>query len=432
MANLAALLFLLAGVNLINIAVSGLLWFEQRTPMHRSFVLIWCFGCVALVTNALFPSGALMAVAAGVPSFCMNLCLADVLRRALGLGAAWRAYGVGFVLAVLTCLVCQALGAPFWLATFPVMAAVGAPLLHVALSASTRWATLSLSARAVIIVAVGIALHELDYPFLRPDPRFAAAGFVIAILIAFALSITAPAVMLGATAAKVQKLEAEVIQAERLAALGEAAAVLAHEVRNPLATIANSIQLLRKESAVSEGARDLLAIQQMEVGRLDRLVQDLLCFTRPLQPRLGAVELSEVIRGATAMLQPRAAEAQVRLEVEPGSSQELRADPDHLHMALSNVLQNAIEASPQGGCVRVNVVSRDGELSLCIDDEGSGVPAELITRVFEPFFTTRAQGSGLGLAITRLIMKAHGGDVRVSNLGRGARFELVFGNPQRS
>ena len=433
MSNLAALILLFAGLNVVNALVAGLLWFEHRTPLHRSFVLMWCGSVLSLAANALVV-GPLMPLAALVPTFAMNLCLADIIRRAVGLPSAWRLHLSLFAVSTVLCIAFIAVHAPFWVVSLPVVITLGLPLFHIAVRAvrARGWGRLSLTARAVIVTATAIGLHELDYPFLRPDPRFAPLGFVFAITLAFALSIGVPAVILESTSAEVRRLQAEVIQTERLAALGEAAAVVAHEVRNPLATLTNITQLLRQQSGGSERAEELLSMQQNEVSRLDRLVEDLLSFTRPLQPRLANVELTDLIRSVTALAEPRAAAARVHLEVDPGPQQELHADLDQLHMALGNVLQNAIEASPQDGCVRVQVNRLDGQLSLRVEDEGAGVPAELLDRVFEPFFTTRAQGSGLGLAITKRIMKAHGGEVRVSNLSsRGARFELVFGPDPR-
>jgi len=429
MSNLAALILLFAGLNVVNALVSGLLWFEHRTPLHRSFVLMWCGSVLSLAANALV-SGPLMPLAALLPTFAMNLSLADIIRRAVGVPPAWRLHLGLFGVSTVMCIVFILVHAPFWMVSMPVVIALGLPLFHIAARAvrAHGWRKLSLTARLVILTATAIGLHELDYPFLRPDPSFAPLGFVFALTLAFALSIAVPAMILESTSGEVRRLQAEVIQAERLAALGEAAAVVAHEVRNPLATLTNIAQLLRQESGRTARADELLAMQQSEVSRLDRLVEDLLSFTRPLQPRLANVELTDLIRSVTALAEPRATAARVRLDVDPGPQQHLHADLDQLHMALGNVLQNAIEASPQGGCVRVQVNRFDGQLSLRIEDEGAGVPAELLDRVFEPFFTTRAQGSGLGLAITNRIMKAHGGEVRVSNLAsRGARFELVFG-----
>jgi len=430
MSNLAELVLLFAGLNVTNALVSGLLWFEHRTPLHRSFALMWFGSVLALAGNVLIP-GRFMIPIVAAPTLFMNLCLTDIIRRAVGARAAWRVYLAIFAVAVVLSVVFEALHAPFWLVSLPVMVPVGLPLLHVAFRAvrARGWGGLSMTSRSVLVIAVVIGLHELDYPFLRLDPHFAALGFVFAILIAFALSISVPAVILEASTAEVRRLEAEVIRTERLAALGEAAAVVAHEVRNPLATLANITQLLRLEPAPSERAVELLEMQQSEVDRLDRMVQDLLCYTRPLQPRLSSMELTQVIRNVAALAGPRAAEGRVRLEVELGPQHHLQGDLDHLHMALANVLQNAIEASPQGSCVRVEVHRGEGQVSVRVDDEGGGVPAGVIERVFEPFFTTRARGSGLGLAITQRIMKAHGGEVRVSNLARrGARFELVFGH----
>jgi signal transduction histidine kinase len=161
--------------------------------------------------------------------------------------------------------------------------------------------------------------------------------------------------------------------------------------------------------------------------RLDRLVRDLLSFSKPLQPRLADVEMTALVREAVRSLRADAEAAHVALDVEDSSERFVRGDPDSIHIALVNVLQNAIQASPDGGKIRIAVGNGASEVNVVVDDEGAGVPNDAIDRMFEPFFTTRATGSGLGLAILDRIMKAHGGHVRVVNLPhRGARFELAF------
>jgi signal transduction histidine kinase len=319
-----------------------------------------------------------------------------------------------------------ALGAPFWMIALLPSVAVAAPLIAVTQAAVRSPRPLSPVAKVVIGAVSFYTVHELDYPFLRDVPWFAPYGAALAMIAILALSIGAPAIILERTAAEVRRLQAEAIERERLSALGEAAAVVAHEVRNPLGTMSNTIELLRKEQLTPEG-REMLGIQRAELLRLDRLVRDLLSFSKPLTPSFTAVDMSDLVRGAVRSLKADAEGAGVALAIRGDGAQLVRGDPDSILIAIVNVLRNAIESSPAGSTVRVGLTASGGELSVTVDDEGDGVPAGVTTQIFKPFFTTRATGSGLGLAILDRIMKAHGGRVHVHNLPtRGARFELVF------
>lgn len=139
------------------------------------------------------------------------------------------------------------------------------------------------------------------------------------------------------------------------------------------------------------------------------------------------MEMNGLVRHAVRSVRADAEEAKVALAVEEGPERIVRADPDSILVALMNVLKNAIQASPAGGTVRVALSNDDDGVHVTVDDEGAGVPANVIADIFKPFVTTRATGSGLGLAILDRVMRAHGGHVRVENLPeRGARFDLVF------
>jgi signal transduction histidine kinase len=323
-------------------------------------------------------------------------------------------------------LVPLALGGSFWMIALLPSMAVAAPLVDLTQAALRSPRPLTPVGKLVIGSVLVYILHELDYPFLRDAPWFAPYGFALAIVVIFALSIGAPAIILERTAAEVRRLQAEAIERERLTALGEAAAVVAHEVRNPLGTMSNTIELLRKEELTPEG-RELLVIQRAELLRLDRLVRDLLSFSKPLTPSFTAVHMTDLVRNAMRSLKADADAAGVALVMQEESDQLVRGDADSILMAIVNVLRNAIESSPRGSTVHVELTASGGELCVTVDDEGEGVPAGVTAQIFKPFFTTRATGSGLGLAILDRIMRAHGGRIHVQNLPtRGARFALFF------
>ncbi len=223
------------------------------------------------------------------------------------------------------------------------------------------------------------------------------------------------------------RMRRRLLEGERLAALGEAAAVMAHEVRNPVAAMLNAVTLLQRDAMPREA---LVAMIAEEAGRLERIVTDLLTLGRPLEPRLVAVELVTVLRKAWSLLGARGSTADVELV---GAAEldglEVVVDADLLELALVNVLRNAVEASPAGGAVRVCLGSCDDmeRVAVAVDDEGSGFPSEVLERAFEPFFTTRPTGTGIGLAVVRRVIEASDGRVVIGEAPNGgARVSLLL------
>ncbi|HEY3450339.1 MAG TPA: ATP-binding protein [Myxococcales bacterium] len=228
---------------------------------------------------------------------------------------------------------------------------------------------------------------------------------------------------------EVTRLQRELVHRERLAALGEAAAVVSHEVRNPLAAILNAVDLLRREARLSDRGRSVLGMVQEESMRLDALVRDLLLLARPLSPKLRPLDLRPRVQHAVTVASQGATGRRVRFEVVVALPEAplASADPDFLQVALVNLLQNAAQASPVGGRVTVSIAPDTCGVLLAVEDEGPGIPEDQAERIFEPFFTTRGEGTGLGLAIVKEIMASHQGAVRVGRAAKGgARFELVL------
>jgi signal transduction histidine kinase len=217
-----------------------------------------------------------------------------------------------------------------------------------------------------------------------------------------------------------------VIASERLSALSEAAAVLAHEMRNPLGTISNAVAVLHRPG--SDDHPVALAIVHEEVGRLDMLVQDLLQLARPLAPASSCIELDGLV-GVTLERSRRELKGTHVLVPPPPTSERVavRGDPALLGLALENLVRNAAQAAPRGSEIRIAIEPRVAEVTVSVEDDGPGIALAAQERIFDPFFTTRPVGTGLGLSIVRRLVEAHGGAVRVgSSRSGGARFDLVF------
>jgi signal transduction histidine kinase len=220
-----------------------------------------------------------------------------------------------------------------------------------------------------------------------------------------------------------ERLGRDLARQERLAALGRVVAGVAHEVRNPLASIKLRLDLAaRTEADLPSAARAAIAHASSEITRLDRLVADLLIVAGREVGAPAPVELGTLLRMRADALAPWAALREISL-VARGAALTV-GDPDAIARALDNVLRNAIEASPDGGAVEAMVGEKDGSPSVRICDRGPGVPAGRAGEMFEPFFTTKPDGTGLGLAISRAIARAHGGDLTYAREGDVTVLEL--------
>jgi signal transduction histidine kinase len=223
------------------------------------------------------------------------------------------------------------------------------------------------------------------------------------------------------------RLERELAQRERLAALGRMAATVAHEIKNPLSAIKSIAQVMREdESLRNEYGRDLGLIVG-ETDRLSQSVTQLLSFARRESPAGQPLSVDELVRSVTDLFRASAREQGIAIDSEVRVEAELAGKSvSALRDALSNLLLNALQATQPGGRVELKAVQSDGELVISVQDSGSGVPADLRERIWEPFFTTRQRGTGLGLAIVRKRVQEVGGSASlgVSRNGRGALFHL--------
>lgn len=227
--------------------------------------------------------------------------------------------------------------------------------------------------------------------------------------------------------AQLERTQKELIDRERLAALGELSASIAHEVRNPLGVIFNSVGSLRRLLKPQGDVAMLLDIVGEEADRLNRMVGDLLDYSRPVRPALEPVPLRPILEEALSSARQQVGQVadgvKERLRVAQ-SAATLRADPRLLRQALINLFVNALQAMPRGGHLEVRASSADREAEIVINDTGPGIPHELRARIFQPFFTTKATGTGLGLAVVKRIVEGHGGAIEVGNVSTGAEFRL--------
>lgn len=218
-------------------------------------------------------------------------------------------------------------------------------------------------------------------------------------------------------------LEAQLHQTERLAALGEMTAGVAHEIRNPLGIISSTAELLKERLSRYEPDNRLAQIIVEEVNRLNDKVTEFLDFARPRVPNLQACALDQVLDRSLEFLRPEIERLHIQVERDYRRDGKLQlADPDLLHQAFLNLLLNAIQAMPGGGSLKVAVASGpNGQGSeIRVQDTGEGIAPETLKKVFNPFFTTKEKGSGLGLPIVKSIVESHQGTIHIdSTPGQG-------------
>jgi PAS domain S-box-containing protein len=227
-----------------------------------------------------------------------------------------------------------------------------------------------------------------------------------------------------------RQLRARLLQSERLSALGEMAARIAHEVRNPLVSISAAAQLVEEElPADSPVLEDVRAISR-EVRRLDGIVSDFLRFARPRRAAREPVAVDQILVETLEMVRVKAGGVRLLLEVRGERPLRARCDGDAVRQVLWNVLLNAIEASPAGpagtdATVECAVRRDKGRVVVEIADSGPGLSAEARRRAFDPFFSTKARGTGLGLAVSKQIIDQHRGRIRLVNRRRGGTRVII-------
>lgn len=220
-------------------------------------------------------------------------------------------------------------------------------------------------------------------------------------------------------------LEEQIKRADRLAAVGRLASGLAHEIRNPLASISGSVQLLLEQEYLSREDRHLMGIVVREADRLNVLLGEFLAFARPAVPKRIAVQFAPLVEEVLQIASADQRFSKITFECRELAGLCLKVDPQQMRQVLWNLLVNAADAMPDGGLILL--ASHGGDAGVSVEDSGHGIPEAERGRIFDPFFTTKERGTGLGLATVHAIIVAHGGMIRVekSSLG-GARFVLEF------
>jgi signal transduction histidine kinase len=230
---------------------------------------------------------------------------------------------------------------------------------------------------------------------------------------------------------EIQRLhQNQMSRAEHFATLGELAAGLAHEIRNPLAGIAGVLDIVSRDLPGSSPARAVVADAKQEAVQINRILTDLLETARPKAPQFRVVDLVATVEHAVVFARQQAVTKRIAVELatKPGMPS-VEHDPNQVNQVLLNILLNAIQSMDQPGTIRVFIdVDEDDNCALVsVADEGKGISPENLSNIFRPFFTTKGHGTGLGLSLAKRMVEAHGGTIRVSSeIGKGTRFVITL------
>lgn len=260
------------------------------------------------------------------------------------------------------------------------------------------------------------------------------AGIFIGLVVLASITLIATALAFNKTLARQVELKTRellesqerLMHSERFAAVGEAAAYVSHEIKNPLMVIGGLAGQVERRLTEDTAAREKLRIIQGEVRRLESFLGELRDFLRPVHPSKQEVDLNEIILEVKALMSPAAEEKGLSLEdhLDPRLPR-LHADPNQLNQVLVNLIKNAMEATQSGGRISLSSGYDDGQVWFSIQDNGKGMSPEVQEKVFHPFFTTKEKGTGLGLAVIHKIITDHNGTISLETVpGVGSTFTI--------
>lgn len=233
---------------------------------------------------------------------------------------------------------------------------------------------------------------------------------------------------LQAQSERIIAIEEQLRRSEKLSTLGEMAAVLAHEIRNPLGSIRGTAEILRDDYHPGDPKHEFIEIQIKETERLNHVVEDFLRLARQQPVELRDCSIREELETIVTLVTKDAQDRGISLRLEPNAEESVvRGDGEKLRQAFLNIIINALQATPSGGSVSIVLDKAESGFEIRFRDSGSGIAPDNLKRIFEPFYTTKSDGTGLGLAVTRRIIEGHGGKMDIeSEMGQGTTVSVCL------
>ena len=229
---------------------------------------------------------------------------------------------------------------------------------------------------------------------------------------------------------KLRKTQQQLLQSEKLAAMGRLTSQVAHELNNPIYGIMNTLELLKTEIPSNSKRRRILDMSLSETQRLSEMLRSMLSFSKPQEEARREIDINKLIEDILLFLEKQLRESNIKIQINLSKEFPLiTASPNQIRQVILNIVANAKDAMPNGGTLTVEILSENGQIIIKVQDTGIGIPEEIRDKIFDAFFTTKqkVKGVGLGLSVCYGIIKDHGGDIIVkSEVNKGSTFSIVL------
>lgn len=290
--------------------------------------------------------------------------------------------------------------------------------------------------RGGLYSAMIISILVLPLLFGSPLTEHNLAGELVEIVFYFAIAILTGGLVdreFGLRRHQ-EKMRLRLERSHQLSKVGQIAAGVAHEIKNPLASIKGAAEIISDEKTSSEEKKEFQEIMIKEIRRLDGTVADFLAYARPREIKLARLNFSESVNHCVRQLVPQAEKNSITLKPLIDHDLFIEADRSRIHEMILNIILNAIEASSEDNVIEISLTSpATDEVVLTVTDEGAGIEKEALDKIFEPFYTTKMDGTGLGLAMAKDIIEVHNGEVSInSKLGAGTTVRVMLPNQKES
>ncbi len=231
---------------------------------------------------------------------------------------------------------------------------------------------------------------------------------------------------LGQKVQQLKETQERLVRSERLAVLGNMAAYIAHEIRNPLVTIGGFARTITRTPHLDSQIKKSLEIIVEEVNRLEKILANIMDFSKPVESVLAETQINEILENTCALMEPYFKDGGIRLMKKFDAAMPVvSVDPTQMKQVFVNLIKNAVESMPTGGILTIETIVKDKTINVNISDTGEGMTAEIMQNIFVPFFTTKVDGTGVGLAVSQKIVDDHGGNISVnSSIQEGTTFTI--------
>ncbi len=283
--------------------------------------------------------------------------------------------------------------------------------------------------RGGLLTALFISLAVLPYIFMSDLMLHDMIDEFTEIFFYFAIALLAGGLIQREFRArkKAEDMRLQLERSHKMSLVGQIAAGMAHEIKNPLASIKGAVEILCDETTSEPDRNEFRSIVQKEVKRINTSVTDFLEFARPSETKMAEFNLADIVRSSLRQVQPQAGERGITIVSDIEDPVAVTGDEEKLHQVMLNLLLNAIDASPDASEIAVSLKRDDNTARISVADSGAGIDSTDAHRIFEPFFTTKSSGTGLGLAIAKNIVDRHKGTIELrNNNGGGAVAEIAL------